>query len=62
MKFMKRLFAVVICILSFAPILPAFAQEDMLKELEEIAVIEQKIMVSMHDGDRLPIVARLPSS
>jgi len=40
-------------VLSLVLALPVFAQEDVLKELEGIAVIEQKVMMPMRDGVRL---------
>ncbi|MFQ5631638.1 MAG: CocE/NonD family hydrolase, partial [bacterium] len=53
MKSTNRIFAALICIVCCAHILPATAQEDVRQKLEEIAVIEQKIMVPMRDGVRL---------
>jgi len=53
MKYMHCVFALIIGIICCALISPILAQDDVLKQLESIAVIEQKIMVPMRDGVRL---------
>jgi len=53
MKSKKYVMILIICILVFFPTLPASAQDDVLDSLKSIAVIEQKVMVSMRDGVRL---------
>lgn len=53
MKLTKYVVCSVVCIIFFSILLPVFSQDDILEELESIAVIEQKIMLPMRDGVRL---------
>ncbi len=50
---MKLKLFFVVTILSLLEISTAFAQTDIVKKLDSIAVIEQKVMVPMRDGIRL---------
>jgi len=53
MKCMHGIVALFIGIICSALVSPILAQDDVLKQLESIAVIEQKIMAPMRDGVRL---------
>ena len=54
MKSMYGVVALMVGVIGYALVSPGLAQDDDdLKKLESIAVIEQKIMVSMRDGVRL---------
>lgn len=53
MKYMHCVFALIIGTICYTLVSPILAQDDVLKQLESIAVIEQKIMVPMRDGVRL---------
>ena len=47
-SFARLIFAIVLCLTHYA-----HAQEDVLKKLQAIAIIEQKVMMPMRDGVRL---------
>jgi len=49
---MKKLF-LLICIGLCVATLTVYAQEDVLKKLQAIAVVDQKVMMPMRDGVRL---------
>ena len=53
MKHMHSFLTLMVSIMCCALVLPVLAQDDILKQLESIAVIDQKIMVPMRDGVRL---------
>jgi putative CocE/NonD family hydrolase len=53
MKYMHCGFASIIAVICSTLVSPTVAQDDVRKQLESIAVIEQKIMVPMRDGVRL---------
>ena len=53
MKYMHGFFTLIVSIMCCALVPPVLAQDDILKQLESIAVIDQKIMVPMRDGVRL---------
>ena len=53
MKTTKHVILVVVWIIFFSVFFPVWAQDDILEELESMAVIEQKIMLPMRDGVRL---------
>ncbi|GAB3691647.1 CocE/NonD family hydrolase [Spirosoma flavus] len=46
--FIKPILLVILCLTQYA-----YAQEDVLKKLQEVAIIEQKVMMPMRDGVRL---------
>jgi len=51
---MKRISLLLLCIASFLPVLSHAQQaQDILRQLEEIAIIDQKVMMPMRDGERL---------
>jgi len=50
MKYIHCVFVLIIGIIGYALVSPILAQDDVLKQLESVAVIEQKIMVPMRDG------------
>ena len=53
MKYMHGFFTLIVSLMCCAFVPPVLAQDDILKQLESIAVIDQKIMVPMRDGVRL---------
>lgn len=51
---MKRISLLLLCIASFFPLLSQAQQpQDILRQLEEIAIVDQKVMMPMRDGVRL---------
>ena len=62
MRFKNSMFVFFIYLIYFLIIPPLFAQEEILEELESIAIIDQKIMVPMRDGVRLATDVYRPKS
>ncbi|SVB62335.1 uncharacterized protein METZ01_LOCUS215189, partial [marine metagenome] len=53
MKYLHGLLTLMVSAMCCALVPPVLAQDDILKQLESIAVIDQKIMMPMRDGVRL---------
>ena len=51
---MKKISLLLLCLASLLPaLLQAQQSEDILRQLEEVAIIDQKVMMPMRDGERL---------
>ena len=51
---MKKIFSLLVLLLFLGSFLPGFSQEKpVLLQLDEVAVIDQKVMIPMRDGTRL---------
>jgi putative CocE/NonD family hydrolase len=53
MKYLHGFLTLMVSVMCCALVTPVLAQDDILKQLESIAVIDQKIMMPMRDGVRL---------
>ena len=62
MKYRKNILTLFTLFICFSILAPVLAQEEILKELESIAIIDQKLMVPMRDGARLATDVYRPKS